>query len=293
MTALPVLAHKASESLSSESKSESSVDRGAALTRPPGRPDNALFYKEYRHLSRKIWLRPLLAVIPARNEAATVADVVRGVIDTLGCDVLVVNDASTDDSATRARAAGATVIDLPLNLGAWGATQAGMRFAQRNHYDKVITLDADGQHQPRTLPLLLEAMDASKCDVVIGTYAQRLSAAKRFAWWYFRLLTGLPVQDFTSGLRAYGRRAVRTLASRDASLLDYQDMGVLMLLYEKGFQLREVQTVMSSRSVGKSRVFASWFVVARYMLHTTVLCFARVSVRRRIRARVAAAEGSA
>ena len=254
---------------------------------PRGRPDNALFYQEYRHLSRKSWLRPLLAVIPARNESATVAIVVRGVIDTLGCDVLIVNDASTDDTAARARAAGATVIDLPLNLGAWGATQAGMRYAQRNRYERVITLDADGQHQPHTLPSLLKAMDESKCDVVIGTYAQRLSAAKRFAWWYFRLLTGLPVQDFTSGLRAYGRRALRTLASREASLLDYQDMGVLMLLYEKGFQLREVQTVMSPRAVGKSRVFASWFVVARYMLHTTVLCFARVSVRRRIRQRTA------
>ena len=271
----------------------SRIDPCFALTRPRGGRDNALFYKEYRHLSRKTWLRPLLAVIPARNESATVGDIVRGVISTLGCDVLVVNDASSDDTSARARAAGATVIDLPLNLGAWGATQTGMRYAQRNRYEKVITLDADGQHQPHTLPLLLEAMTASNCDVVIGTYAQRLSTAKRFAWWYFRMLTGLPVQDFTSGLRAYRRRAVRTLASRDASLLDYQDMGVLMLLYEKGFQLREVQTVMSPRSVGKSRVFASWFVVARYMLHTTVLCFARVSVRGRIRPRAVAAEGAA
>jgi len=55
-----------------------------------------------------------------------------------------------------------------------------------------------------------------------------------------------------------------------------------MLLSEKGFRLREVPTAMSPRRAGASRVFASWFVVARYMLHTTVLCFARVSVRARI-----------
>ncbi len=237
--------------------------------------------------------RPVLVVIPAYNEAATVAEVVRGVLAHTASDVLVVNDASSDDTAARARAAGAAVIDLPLNLGAWGATQTGMRYAQRNRYGAVVTLDADGQHHPETLPAMLAALEADNADVVIGTYAQRLSAAKRVAWWYFRLLTGLPVQDFTSGLRAYSRRAVRALASREPSLLDYQDMGVLMLLNQKGFRLRELETPMSPRKAGMSRVFASWFVVARYMLHTTVLCFARIDVRRRIAQRVAARAGAA
>lgn len=226
--------------------------------------------------------RPVLAVIPAHNEASTVADVVRGVIAHVGCDVLVVNDASSDDTAARAREAGATVIDLPLNLGAWGAVQTGMRYAQRNRYGTVLTLDADGQHHPEELPLMLATLEEDDADVVIGTYAQRLSLAKRLAGRYFRMLTGLPVQDFTSGLRAYDQRAVRALTSREASLLDYQDMGVLMLLSQKGFRLREVSTVMSPRRVGASRVFASWFVVARYMLHTSVLCFARARVRERI-----------
>lgn len=237
--------------------------------------------------------RSVLAVIPAYNEAATVADVVRGAIAHAGCDVLVVNDASSDATSAQARAAGATVIDLPLNLGAWGATQTGMRYAQRRLYDAVVTLDADGQHHAESLPAMLAELERSDADVVIGTYAQRLSLAKRVAWWYFRLLTGLPVQDFTSGLRAYDRRAVRTLASRAASLLDYQDMGVLMLLYQKGFVLRELPTVMSPRKSGMSRVFASWLVVARYMLHTTVLCFARLDVRGRIAQRTAARGGAA
>ena len=208
-------------------------------------------------------------------------EVVRGVLAQACCDVLVVNDASTDATAAEARATGATVIDLPLNLGAWGATQTGMRYAQRNHYEVVITFDADGQHHPESIPTLLEALD-EHAQVVIGTYAPRLSFAKRAAAQYFRLLTGLPLRDFTSGLRAYDRRAVRALASREASLLDYQDMGVLMLLNEKGFAMREVPVLMSARRAGMSRVFRSWFVVARYMLHTTVLCFARLDVRARI-----------
>jgi glycosyltransferase involved in cell wall biosynthesis len=224
----------------------------------------------------------LLAVIPARNEAATVAGVVRGVVAALDCDVLVVSDASTDDTATLASAAGATVINLPCRLGAWGATQTGMRYAQRNRYHVVLTLDADGQHHPQELPGLLAEQRRSGANVAIGTCPQRLSAAKRMAWSYFHVLTGIGVQDFTSGLRVYDRRAVRALASREASLLDYQDLGVLMLLRKKGLTLHEVPTEMSPRRQGGSRVFSSWRMVTRYMLHTTVLCFAQLSVRGRI-----------
>ncbi len=224
----------------------------------------------------------LLAVIPARNEAATVAEIVKGVLAFVGCDVLVVSDASIDDTAELARRAGATVIDLPCRLGAWGATQTGMRYAQRNRYHAVLTLDADGQHRPEELPALLAEQRHSRANVVIGTCTQRLSTAKRLAWRYFQLLTGIGVQDFTSGLRVYDRRAVRALASREASLLDYQDLGVLMLLRKKGLTLHEVPTVMSPRCQGGSRVFSSWRMVTRYMLHTTVLCFAQLGVRSRI-----------
>jgi glycosyltransferase involved in cell wall biosynthesis len=231
----------------------------------------------------------ILAVIPARNEATTVADVVRAVIANVGCTVLVVNDASDDDTAPSARTAGAIVLDLPCRLGAWGATQTGMRYAQRNGYATVVTLDADGQHHPQELPALLEAHRLGSANVVIGTCAERLSSAKRLAWRYFRIITGIGVQDFTSGLRVYDRRAVRTLASREASLFDYQDLGVLMLLRKKGLTLHEIPTVMSPRQSGGSRVFSSWAMVTRYMLHTTVLCFAQIGARTRIRSRGAGA----
>jgi glycosyltransferase involved in cell wall biosynthesis len=239
--------------------------------------------------SGSINIRPILAVIPARNEAATVADVVRRTLATRRCDVLVVDDASSDDTAGLAQQAGAAVLSTPFSLGAWGATQTGMRYAQRNRYHTVVTLDADGQHHPEQVPRLLAALRRSGANVVIGTFTQRMSSARRLAGRYFRLLTRLDVQDFTSGMRAYDRRAVRALASREASLLDYQDMGVLMLLSKKGLILQELPTVMSPRRAGASRVFASWLLVARYMLHTTVLCFAQLGVRARILIRSPAA----
>ena len=230
-----------------------------------------------------------LVVVPARDEAPTVERLVQGAARCAGCEVLVVSDASTDGTASAARRGGARVIELPLHLGAWGATQAGLRYALRHGFDTVITLDADGQHDPKSLPGLIAAQAHGGADVVIGTYPERLSTAKRLAWHWFRTLTGLAIEDLTSGLRVYGPRAVRLLARSDATLLDYQDVGVLLLLRRHVLRVDEVPVVMYPRGAGHSRVFASWLVVARYMLQTTVLCLARVG-RPRLRPTPAAPE---
>ena len=222
-----------------------------------------------------------LAVIPARDEAATVGAVVAGVRDALGCAVLVVDDASTDETSRIAREAGARTLRLSFGLGAWGATQAGIRYARRNGYRGVITLDADGQHEPASLPALFEARSRSGANVVIGTCFGRLSRAKRIAWHYLRALSGLGLSDFTSGLRLYDAGAIDILAGPEASLLDYQDVGVLMLLAKNGMRMEEAAVPMLPRSAGHSRVFASWPVVARYLLHTTVLCVAQIDAGRR------------
>ena len=222
----------------------------------------------------------LLVVIPARDEAATVGRVVRDVRRQLGCAVVVVDDASQDQTAVIARKAGATVLSLPFSLGAWGATQAGLRWAYQEGFDSAVTMDADGQHHAHSVARLIAAIEQDQTDVAVGACPQRLSRAKRVAWAYFRALTHLQVKDFTSGLRAYNHRALAILTSKHASLLDYQDVGVLMLLRKYGLRSHEVAVQMSPRTTGHSRVFSSWFVVARYMIQTTVLCVARVGARR-------------
>jgi glycosyltransferase involved in cell wall biosynthesis len=222
-----------------------------------------------------------LAVIPARDEAATVGAVVAGVRAASGCGVLVVDDHSRDDTADVARRAGADTLRLSFNLGAWGATQAGIRYARRHGFAGVVTLDADGQHEPTSLPAMFEAQARTGANVVIGTCVERLSPAKRLAWNYLRALTGLRLADFTSGLRLYDAHAIEILAGPEASLLDYQDVGVLMLLAKNGLRVEETPTPMQPRRAGHSRVFASWPVVARYMVHTTVLCVAQIDAGRR------------
>ena len=87
-----------------------------------------------------------LIVIPARNEAASVGHVIQQLKQAGHAHVVVVNDQSTDDTAAIAAALGAVVLNPPLPLGAWGAMQTGIRYALREGYSGVITMDADGQH---------------------------------------------------------------------------------------------------------------------------------------------------
>ena len=220
----------------------------------------------------------LLIVIPALNEAACIAEVIRGARAASAADVLVIDDGSTDDTAAVAALAGAKVLRAPLWQGAWGAIQTGMRYALRHGYGAVVTMDADGQHEPRELPRLIAA--ARGADVVIAACPSRGSRLRHVAWAYFRLLTGLSFDDLTSGFRYYNAEACRLLASEEATLLDYQDVGVLLLLRRARLSIAEVPVAMNARTSGASRVFSSWWTVARYMLETTLLCLARWKSRR-------------
>lgn len=221
-----------------------------------------------------------LVVLPAHNEAESLPAVLAELRRRSTADILVVSDASTDRTAAVAREAGVQVIEISQQIGAWGATQAGFRHALRQGYEVAASMDADGQHAVDSLLALFEARVASGADVVIGTFPERLSPLKRLAWTWFRTLTGLRVEDLTSGLRVYGPRALPVVAAPEATLIDYQDVGVLLLLRKHGCVVHEVPVTMFPRQAGTSRVFSSWFTVARYMAQTTVICIARLGTRR-------------
>ena len=218
----------------------------------------------------------LAVLIPAWNEETTIADVVGSIRSLNSCDVIVIDDASTDRTVTRAAVAGATVLGLPINLGAWGATQTGIRFALKQGYRRVITMDADGQHLPSAIPKLLAPITAGEADVTIGSCTQRGSKARKWAWRFFRWLTGLDIEDLTSGFRAYDLPAMKLLASKNATLLEYQDIGVLLLLIQSGLRIQEIKVPMSFRISGSSKIFSSWFKVAEYLILTLVLCTSNI-----------------
>jgi glycosyltransferase involved in cell wall biosynthesis len=219
----------------------------------------------------------LLIVIPARNEARTIGSLLRRLREAGYNDVVVIDDLSHDGTGDMARREGAKVLRPVLGMGAWGGMQTGIRYALQQGFDTVITMDADGQHEVDELPTLLAA---SRCnneviDVVIGAHPQRASRLRHIAWAWFRGLTGLNVTDLTSGFRCYNTRALPILASGEATLLDYQDLGTLLLLRHAGLTVIEVPVSMNPRVDGISRIFDSWLSVTRYMAVTTLLCFSR------------------
>ena len=103
---------------------------------------------------RKLSAERLLVVIPELNEADCIGAVIAQARAHPGVDVLVIDDGSSDDTGAIALVNGASVLRAPLWQGAWGAIQTGIRYAVR-HGSAVITMDADGQHEPAYLPELI------------------------------------------------------------------------------------------------------------------------------------------
>ena len=222
-------------------------------------------------------------VIPAHNEERDIGRVIREIRRYCSLPVVVVDDASSDQTVKRARAAGAEVLPLALQLGAWGATQAGMRYALREGYRHVVTMDADGQHEAVWLESLMAPVLDGSADVSIGCCVRRGSKLRKVAWRLLKWGSGLSLEDITSGFRAYNHDAVRLLASWQATLLEFQDVGVLVMLNKAGLRIRDIDVTMLPRRSGTSRVYHSWFAVIYYMCYTMLLGVSKRPLRRRRR----------
>ncbi|WP_230085310.1 glycosyltransferase family 2 protein [Arthrobacter sp. AQ5-05] len=158
----------------------------------------------------------VLVIMPAWNEEEAVAATVTEVLAASGSyDVLVVNDGSTDSTADVARAAGATVLNLPFNLGVGGAMRAGFKYARRFGYARVIQVDADGQHDPRNIAEVLRGLE--KADISIGArFADRgdytVHGPRKWAMVVLaKVISGVAkteLTDVTSGFRAGNDRAI-------------------------------------------------------------------------------------
>jgi len=200
----------------------------------------------------------LLVVLPALNESGRIGHVVRSVRELGLEDVLVVDDGSTDDTPDEARAAGATVASHAVNLGYGSALQTGYRYALGHGFDAVLQLDADGQHDPASIPRLVEAL--ADADVVVGSRFlgggsyrppfSRLVGMKLFGL-IASLLCGKRVTDPTSGYQAISRRALEFYA-HERYPVDYPDADVLAMLVRSGLRLAEVPVTMRSSPTGKS-----------------------------------------
>jgi len=151
----------------------------------------------------------IAVVIPAYNEAATVAGIVRRARQCVA-NVIVVDDGSGDDTADQAKAAGAQVLRQPVNQGKGAALWRGMQEALARGVNAVVTLDADGQHCPEDILKLLEAHQRQPDHLIIAArlaHRDRAPPLRRFAnsmadFWV-SWAAGCPITDSQSGFRLY------------------------------------------------------------------------------------------
>jgi glycosyltransferase involved in cell wall biosynthesis len=219
----------------------------------------------------------MIAVVPAYDEEAAIGAVVREIAATdARFDVVVVDDGSADDTAAVAAAAGATVVQLPYNLGIGAAVQTGFRFALQRGYDVAVRLDGDGQHDPRELRKLLAPLESGEADIVTGSRfadddpAYRPPLARRVGIVFFArlvsVLTGQRVTDTTSGFQALNRRAIALFAEDYPS--DYPEVEATLLVLKHRLRLVEVPVRMREREHGTSSI--TFVSSVYYMLKVTL-----------------------
>jgi glycosyltransferase involved in cell wall biosynthesis len=219
----------------------------------------------------------LIVVIPALNEAQTIANVVSGVprdmpeIDQVA--VIVVDDGSTDDTAVLARQAGAEVISFETNRGNGAAVAAGLEGALRGGADLIVTIDADGQFNPDDIRLLLRPLLDGRCQfVTCSRFADKehiphMPAVKLWGNSAVTALTNFigktKLTDASCGFRAYTRDAA--LQMNVFSEFDYAQEGLISLA-ARGVRIGEISLpVRGVREFGESRI-------ARNLLRFTGKC---------------------
>ena len=232
-------------------------------------------------------------IIPALNEASTIA----AVLTTLEgsspeYDVAVVDDGSTDDTARIARAHGATVLSLPFNLGIGGALRAGFRYAVAQDYDAAVQLDADGQHDPALIPLLLEQLSAANMAIgsrfAEGRVDYQVGRTRRVAMRSLeltvRVLTGRRYTDTSSGFRAFDRSVLEYFAQTYPAEYMESVEALVNASYE-GFRIVEVPIDMHERAGGTPSTMRVGLAYHYVRVISTLL--ARVRSRSRVAAPVA------
>jgi glycosyltransferase involved in cell wall biosynthesis len=160
------------------------------------------------------------ALVPAFNAAASIGAVVAGTRPVVE-PVVVVDDGSADDTAARAAAAGAEVLRHPANQGKGAALVTGLRHLAAAGVERVLTLDADGQHLPDQIPALLAASEAAPGAIVVGIRRKQGFEIKRVArlgnWVadrFLRWIAGRALPDTQSGFRVYPVAPTLALGTR-------------------------------------------------------------------------------
>ena len=228
----------------------------------------------------------IVAIVPAWNESGAIGKVVDEIkgLD-LTIDVVVIDDASTDDTAAVAESHGAIVLHLPFNVGIGGAVQTGFRYALEEGYEVAVRLDGDGQHAASEIPKILGPVDSGDADLVIGSRfvdpdgTYRPPFARRIGIGVFArlvsILGGQRVTDTTSGFVALDRAGIELFAREFPH--DYPEVEATLVALRSGLRVTQVQVDMRERTTGSSSIT---FVRSLYYIIKVMLALLVASLRR-------------
>ena len=229
---------------------------------------------------------PLVAVVPAWNEEGAIGQVVDEIkrFDSTA-EVVVVDDASSDETARVAEEHGATVLRLLFNVGIGGAVQTGFRYARDEGYEVAVRLDGVGQHDASELGKLLAPIQAGDADLVIGSRfvdpggTYRPPFARRMGIRVFArlvsLLGGQKVTDTTSGFVALDRTGIELFAVEYPH--DYPEVEATLVALRSGLRLAHLDLHLRERQTGSSSIT---FVRALYYIVKVTLALSIASLRR-------------
>jgi glycosyltransferase involved in cell wall biosynthesis len=208
-----------------------------------------------------------LIIIPAYNEGENL----QGVFDSLSkahipdyADILVINDASMDETPAIADRNHARCITFPFNLGYGNALQAGYKYAAEKLYDYVIQMDADGQHDVSNIDKIHQALCLSddRPDIVLCCRFMEdsqhyetsffMKLAHQWLRFLMKLFSGIHFSDSTTGLQGLDRKAVEYYAGYDHFDAMYPDANMILKMHYLGFKIIQIPAVMHKRTSGKS-----------------------------------------
>jgi glycosyltransferase involved in cell wall biosynthesis len=194
-------------------------------------------------------------IIPAKNEAGSVGDVVQGILSCLGdVEVIVVNDGSSDMTADVAASAGARVISHPYSKGNGSAIKTGARAAAG---DVLVFMDGDGQHSASEIPRFLEAL-GNGADMVVGARSEGSQAslgrglANKFYNWLSSWMSGTKIKDLTSGFRAVKAKKFRQFLYLLPNGFSYPTTSTMAFL-RAGYSV-EFIPIDAAKRLGKSHI---------------------------------------
>lgn len=204
----------------------------------------------------------ILVLIPALNEAQTITHIVQEVIE-LGLLPVVIDDASSDQTAVLAERAGAVVLRSSFHLGVGGALRLGLRYAVERGATLVAQCDADGQHPPSQLQHLINNAENLLADVMVGARSTASAVLTRDSLFrriaktilanYASRVVGSKLTDTTSGFRVFRGQIIHELAKNMPNHFLGDTFEVIIVASRAGYKVAEINVDMRDREFGSSR----------------------------------------